>query len=108
MAIAQGDLLASTGQVWKLKLLPFSIFAGTVVIWIGLWFQNVLPRSHLLAILFAGFTLDVAGLLIPALWIACPRCHAHWLWSLYRKEQVQNWNRIMRSLARCPRCGFYG
>src|SRR6185437_8146757 len=108
MAIIQGDLLATTGQAWKLKLLPFSVITGTVVLWIAIWFHEVLTRPYLVALLLAGIAIDIAGVLLPALWISCPRCNAHWLWSLYRKEPVKNWYRIMRNLARCPRCGFYG
>jgi hypothetical protein len=108
MAIIQGDLLAGTGQVWKLKLLPFGILIGTVVILIALWLHEVLPRPYMLSVLLVGIGVDFAALLIPALWISCPRCNAHWLWALYRNEQVHNWYRIMRSIARCPKCGFYG
>lgn len=108
MAAIQGDLLARTGQVWKLKLLPLSIVVGSVLMLCADWFQHVVSRPCFLFLLFGGIAVDVAGLLIPAVSICCPRCHSRWLWALYRREQVHKWYRIMRNLARCPKCGFYG
>jgi hypothetical protein len=103
------DLLARTGQLWKLRLQPISIFSGTalVVAAIWLWFQREGDGSYIFPLVL-GLAFNIAGFLIPLLWISCPRCHSRWLWPVYRMEQAHNWYRIMRNMVRCPKCGFYG
>jgi hypothetical protein len=62
MAVIQRDLLAGMGQVWELKLLPFGILIGSIVILIAIWFREVLPRPYLLSVLLVGIALDLAAL----------------------------------------------
>lgn len=100
--------MSRTGQVWKLYLLPVSTILGSALIFWSGWLKEKVADAYFLFFLLGGMTVIVGGTLIAGLSIFCPKCHLRWLLSLYKREPVANWFRVMRNMARCPRCGFYG
>jgi hypothetical protein len=105
---SQEDLLARTGQVWKLFLLPAGFLIGTLLIICAWWVKGDVSDAIFRSYIFGGMAVDVVAVIVPFVTINCPRCHALWLWRLCRREQIQDWYRIMRSQVRCPKCGYFG